>query len=227
MRTPTTTAELLANDGHLLYRRANSAAFSAFARLTLHPDERFEDVQQAAAITYWQAWQTKPADYYAIAAARYDAIGELISKSPHCLSLDHHDPDDRGPWIDSIPAPEAEPADPHWLDDHDLPGLVAATLGRNRPAATIDYHTKILQLLAAGYDTAAIATELGRSEESVKSTRYHIRKRLYRYCAEHGIDTDHIATRTGGWRRAHHYAKMDNTAANEARWTDKRKETIQ
>ena len=95
-----------------------------------------------------------------------------------------------------------------------------------RPSTSaIEYQTAILRLLAAGYDTAAIATELGRTEEAIKSTRYKLRRALFAYCADHGIDTDQIPVRNGGWRPAHHYARMDNTAANNARWAHQRKET--
>lgn len=222
---PTHPAELLTDDARPLYREARSAAHSAFARLGLHPDDRIQDATQSAAIAYWSAFTTKPAHYYARKAARYDAINEIMTRSLYALSLDAPDEDGSDTWLEAIPAPDPEPDDaPAWLDDHDLPALVAATLGRNRPANTIEYHTAILRLLAAGYDTAAIATELGRTEESVKSTRYQIRKRLLRYCAENGIDTDHIAIKSGGWRPAHHYAEMDNTSANAARWANQRKE---
>ena len=215
------TADLLADNGRLLYDRATSAAFAAYGRLELHPDNRFEDARQAAAAAYWQAHQTKPHDRYAWTAARYDAMGELLHKSPFTVSLDRTRHDDGDPWIDDIPTPEADPDDePHWLDDHDLPGLVAQLL--KRPSASaVDYQSAILRLLAAGYDNAAIATELDRTEEAIKSTRYKIRRNLRRYCKARGIDTDHIAAKVGGWRPAHHYARMDNTAANAARWGDK------
>ena len=218
--------DLLADNGQLLYHRAGSAAYAAYGRLEWHLDQDFADARQAAAAAYWQAYQRKPLDRYAWTAARYDALSALLHNSVRTVSLDAPDNDRDDPWIDNIPANDVgadghPPTDdqPHWLDNHDLPGLViVATLGRNRPEHTIRYRTAILRLLATGYDTAAIATALGRTEEAIKSTRAKLRKCLFAYCAEHGIDTSHIQIQNGGWRPAHHYARMDNTAANAARW---------
>ena len=220
--------QLLAENGRLLYDRAGSAAYAAYGRLEWHLDHDFADARQAAAAAYWQAHRRNPLDRYAWTAARYDALSELIGISVRAISLDA--PDDAGdePWIDNIPAPAAacpeqsDRNDPHWLDDHDLPALVVELLARPSDSA-VAYQAAILRLLSAGYDTAAIATELGRTEEGIKSTRAKIRKRLFAYCAEHGIDTSHVQIQNGGWRPAHHYAQMDNTAANKARWGRKDK----
>lgn len=210
--------ELLADNAGLLYERAGSATYAAYGRLEWHPDERFEDARQAAAAAYWEAHQRNPLDTYAWTAGKYDAINELRHKSVYTLSLDAPDTDDNDPWIDNIAAPEEDQVlDDHWLDDHDLPRLVSHLMKRPSQSA-IRYQSAILRLLASGYDTAAIAITLDRTQEAIKSTRHNLRKRLFNYCDQLGIDTSHIQVKNGGWRPAHHYAEMDNTAANHARW---------
>jgi hypothetical protein len=212
--------DLLAHNGALLYDRAGSAAYAAYGRLEWHLDGDFGDARQAAAAAYWQAHRRNPLDRYAWSAARYDALSALLHNSVRAVSLDAPDNDGSDdPWIENIPAPTDDDGDddPHWLDAYDLHGLVARLLARPSESA-VTYQSAILRLLCAGYDTAAIATDLGRTEEGIKSTRAKIRKRLFAYCAQHSIDTSHIQIQNGGWRPAHHYANMDNTAANAARW---------
>ena len=223
--------ELLADQGLVLYDRASSAAYAAYGRLEWHPDERFEDAQQAAAAAYWEAHQTNPLDRYAWTAGKLDALDTLLHNSVFTLSLDAADQRSGGdggdPWIEHLattPAyacPERSDRNTdtgHWLDDHDLHGLVKQLLARPSDSA-VRYQAAILRLLATGYDTAAIAVELDRTEEAIKSTRRNLRKRLFAYCQEHAIDVEHIHVQVGGWRPAHHYAHMDNTAANRARWS--------
>ena len=212
------TAELLADDARLLYDRAASATYAAYGRLEWSFDHRYDDARQAAAAAYWEAHQRNPLDRYAWTAARYDATRELVRTSVYALSFDAPDKDgDDDPWIDNIAAPEDEDDGDHWLDGHDLPDLVAAHLLKRPTPSAVEYQTGILRLLCSGCDNAAIATTLDRPIESVKTTRRNIRKRLFAYCEEHGIDVSHVEVKNGGWRPAHHYAEMDNTAANKAR----------
>jgi hypothetical protein len=95
-------------------------------------------------------------------------------------------------------------------EDGDLGDTLAAVCGKTPPASTVEYGAQILRLLLRGYDAAAIATELGRTEEAIKSTRANLRHMLFDYCAEQGIDTEHIEVPTGGWCPAHHYAEWNS-----------------
>ena len=70
---------------------------------------------------------------------------------------------------------------------------------------TVNYHTAILRLLLRGYDTASIATELGRSPEAIKGARKALKKRLTAHCCRLGINPPAYNRKGGGWRPAHHY----------------------
>jgi hypothetical protein len=64
----------------------------------------------------------------------------------------------------------------------------------------------VLRLLMKGYDTAAIAVELGRTEEGIKGARRDLKRHLVQHCRELGIKPPKYNRNGGGWRPAHHYA---------------------
>jgi DNA-directed RNA polymerase specialized sigma24 family protein len=90
----------------------------------------------------------------------------------------------------------------------DFDGTVLAVSGAPPPTRTVEYKTAILRLLLKGYDTAAIAVELGRTEGAIKGARRDLKKSLTDYCRGLGIEPPKYNRNGGGWRPAHHYADM-------------------
>lgn len=90
--------------------------------------------------------------------------------------------------------------------EKDFDSTVQAVSGSPPPERTVDYNVAVLCLLLRGYDTAAIAVELDRSEEGIKGARRDLKKHLTCYCQSLGIDPPKYNRKGGGWRPAHHYA---------------------
>jgi len=90
--------------------------------------------------------------------------------------------------------------------EEDFDGAVLAASGTPPAARTVDYKAAILRLLLKGYDTAAIAVELGRTEQGIKCARRDLRRKLIAYCQRLGIEPPDYNRNGGGWRPAHHYA---------------------
>jgi hypothetical protein len=92
--------------------------------------------------------------------------------------------------------------------EEDLESVVLAIAKTPPPTATVDYNVAVLRLLMKGYDTAAIATELGRTEEGIKGARRDLKRHMVAHCRSLGIEPPRYNRNGGGWRPAHHYAQM-------------------
>jgi DNA-binding CsgD family transcriptional regulator len=92
--------------------------------------------------------------------------------------------------------------------DADLEGTLLAISKTLPPDRTVKYKAAILRLLMRGYDTAAIAVELGRTEEGIKGARRDLKRHLTAHCQSLGIRPPSYNRNGGGWRPAHHYAAM-------------------
>lgn len=103
--------------------------------------------------------------------------------------------------------PTWEEVAPRLAEDDDLEGTVQAVSHTLPPAHTVAYHVAVLRLLLRGYATAAIATELERTEEAVKSARKVLKQRLTAHCRSLGIEPPEYSRNGGGWRPAHHYGR--------------------
>jgi len=90
----------------------------------------------------------------------------------------------------------------------DFDGVVLAISETPPPTRTVEYNAAVLRLLMQGYDTAAIAVELGRSEEGIKGARRDLKRHLTEHCHRLGIEPPRYNGNGGGWRPAHHYANM-------------------
>jgi hypothetical protein len=70
----------------------------------------------------------------------------------------------------------------------------------------VDYNAAVLRFLLRGYDNAAIAVELGRTQVAIKCTRRDLKRHLTDHCRSLGIEPPEYNRNGGGWRPAHHYA---------------------
>ena len=86
--------------------------------------------------------------------------------------------------------------------------MVLAVSETPPPTRTVEYNTAVMRLLMQGYDTAAIAVELGRTEEGIKGARRDLKRHLTDHCHKMGIEPPKYNGNGGGWRPAHHYANM-------------------
>jgi len=93
--------------------------------------------------------------------------------------------------------------------DRDWDKALQAIAGKPPGARTVAYNAEILRLLVRGYDMAAIAVELGKSESAIKDARKKLKaiplKGEVAYCQEQGIEPPAYNRNGGGWRPAHHY----------------------
>jgi hypothetical protein len=80
----------------------------------------------------------------------------------------------------------------------------------------VAYNVQILRLLVRGYDMAAIAVELGKSESAIKDARKKLKAKLVAYCQEQGIEPPPYNCNGGGWRPAHHYGTYPGRPAKPA-----------
>jgi DNA-binding CsgD family transcriptional regulator len=279
-------------EARFLYQKAGFAAYCAYRRLELEPDQNFEDAKQEAAVTFWDAYRRKGNERYAFVAARNAALQSLMRhKNPYALSLDAPHDDGDNPWLERLVVDSADDGwdESDWLSDADLRSVVtemftmpasrqalddyrrllrlqmaghtlretAKALGKTYdatkalrrrlilkladhygiapvweevvpklerdddfegvvraigdtppPTGTIEYNVAVLRLLIKGYDTAAIAVELGRTEDGIKGARRDLKRHLEAYCRSLGIEPPVYQRNGGGWRPAHHYARM-------------------
>jgi hypothetical protein len=86
-------------------------------------------------------------------------------------------------------------------------GALLAIAGKPPGARTVAYNVQLLRLLLRGYDMAAIAVELGKSESAIKDARKKLKAKLVAYCQEQGIEPPAYNRNGGGWRLAHHYGQ--------------------
>jgi DNA-binding CsgD family transcriptional regulator len=105
-------------------------------------------------------------------------------------------------------APTWEMVAEKLAQEKELESLVLSIAQTPPPAATVEYNGAVLRLLMKGYDTAAIATELGRTEEGIKGARRDLKRHMVAHCRKLGIDPPKYNRNGGGWRPAHHYAQM-------------------
>jgi DNA-binding CsgD family transcriptional regulator len=89
--------------------------------------------------------------------------------------------------------------------DGDWDEALLAIAGKPPGACTVAYNVRVLRLLMRGYDVAAIAVELGKSECAIKNARKKLKAKLVAYCREEGIEVPEYNRNGGGWRPAHHY----------------------
>jgi DNA-directed RNA polymerase specialized sigma24 family protein len=80
-----------------------------------------------------------------------------------------------------------------------------AIAGKPPGARTVAYNVQILRLLLRGYDMAAIAVELGKSESAIKDARKKLKAKLVAHCEAQGIEPPAYNRNGGGWRAAHHF----------------------
>jgi DNA-binding CsgD family transcriptional regulator len=88
----------------------------------------------------------------------------------------------------------------------DFDGTVLAVSGAPPPTRTVAYNAAILRLLLRGYDMAAVAVEMGKSESAIKDARKNLKAKLTAHCQSLGIEPPRYNRNGGGWRPAHHYA---------------------
>jgi DNA-directed RNA polymerase specialized sigma24 family protein len=100
--------------------------------------------------------------------------------------------------------------DRHWDE------ALLAIAGKPPGARTVAYNVQILRLLVRGYDMAAIAVELGKSESAIKDARKKLKAKLVAYCQEQGIEPPAYNRNGGGWRPAHHYGDFRGRPAKAA-----------
>jgi DNA-binding CsgD family transcriptional regulator len=89
--------------------------------------------------------------------------------------------------------------------DRNWDKALLAIAGKSAAASTVAYNVQILHLLMRGYDMAAIAVELGKSESAIKDARKKLKAKLVAYCQERGIEPPAYNRNGGGWRPAHHF----------------------
>jgi DNA-directed RNA polymerase specialized sigma24 family protein len=106
-------------------------------------------------------------------------------------------------------APSWEAVAPQLGKDRDLDSTLQAICKTPPPSRTVAHNAAILRLLMQDYDTAAIATELGRSEDAIKGARKVLKQRLTAHCRSLGIEPPAYNHKGGGWRPAHHYGNHD------------------
>jgi hypothetical protein len=85
----------------------------------------------------------------------------------------------------------------------DWDGALLAIAGKPPGARTVAYNVQILRLLMQGYDMAAIAVALGKSESAIKDARKKLKAKLVAHCQEQGIEPPVYNRNGGGWRPAH------------------------
>jgi DNA-directed RNA polymerase specialized sigma24 family protein len=102
--------------------------------------------------------------------------------------------------------------DPTWeavsdrmKQDGDWDEALLAVAGKSPSARTVAYNARILRLLMRGYDMAAIAMALDKSEGAIKDARKTLKAKLVAYCERKGIEPPEYNRNGGGWRLAHHY----------------------
>jgi hypothetical protein len=100
--------------------------------------------------------------------------------------------------------------------DGDWDEALRAIAGKSPGARTVAYNVQILRLLVRGYDMAAIAVELGKSESAIKDARKKLKARLVAYCQAQGIEPPAYNRNGGGWRAAHHYGNYHGRPAKPA-----------
>jgi AraC-like DNA-binding protein len=100
--------------------------------------------------------------------------------------------------------------------DRNWDRALKAIAGKPPGACTVAYNAEILRLLMRGYDMAAIAVELGKSESAIKDARRKLKAKLVAYCQEQGIEPPVYNRNGGGWRPAHHYGNHHGAPARPA-----------
>jgi AraC-like DNA-binding protein len=80
-----------------------------------------------------------------------------------------------------------------------------AIAGKPPGVRTVAHNVQILRLLMRGYDMAAIAVELGKSESAIKDARKKLKAELVAHCEAKGIEPPAYNRSGGGWRPAHHF----------------------
>jgi ATP-dependent RNA helicase RhlE len=100
--------------------------------------------------------------------------------------------------------------DRHWDE------ALLCIAGKPPGVRTVTYNVQILRLLLRGYDMAAIAVELGKSESAIKDARKKLKAKLVAYCQEQGIEPPAYNRNGGGWRPAHHYGEFRGRPAKAA-----------
>ncbi|MBN1140107.1 MAG: hypothetical protein JXM73_26290 [Anaerolineae bacterium] len=100
--------------------------------------------------------------------------------------------------------------------DRNWDEALLAIAGKPPGARTVAYNAEILRLLMRGYDMAAIAVELGKSESAVKDARKKLKAKLVAYCQEQGIEPPAYNRNGGGWRPAHHFGNHHGAPARPA-----------
>jgi DNA-directed RNA polymerase specialized sigma24 family protein len=206
----TETAYTPPNPGeHALLERGATAARYAARRIENHIvlAQDLEDMTQEAAFTYYETLGRTGSDAIAfsgaIRAAHRCFVRQCVGRNPFADSLD--EPNLHGKdrleysTLDLLEVGNKSA----WLSSADLLAL-AREIGRyKRPkGTTFQFDALVLRLLLEGYDNAAIAIVLGRSEGSIKGKRKTLKANLKAYCEENDIPVPELPG-PGGWRRAH------------------------
>jgi len=176
---------------HPLYDAGRKIAFHTYQRFGVAPDEEFEDSIQQAAMTYWYHHDKRGrGPGYAWVAARRDLayhrfVRNYNPRYPESLDEPQYRNYER-PWLDDLTTAEQDRTGYTWrLTTDDLRMLVSQLY--QSPNANVERDVQILDLTRRGWSLNAIALELGYTEETMKSYRKRLRRRLKDYCLQHDI----------------------------------------
>ncbi len=143
-----TAYQLTDPEARFLYEKAGFAAYCAYRRLQLEPDQNFEDARQEAVLTFWDTYRAKGDERYAFVAARNAVLESLVRhKNPYAVSLDAAGDDDDIPWLERLAVPGSDTGwhESDWLSDADLEGLVTELFTVPATREALDGYRRLLR----------------------------------------------------------------------------------